>query len=190
MNVKKLGKIKIFGSHFVFGTLRFDVEAPSDTLKNKDWCEGIEGIVEKSKNTPHALSGFSNLLDEWRAKKDGLKKYCIYRGIVYKFDREYNTEEMLLQILELEDKERRGFERLKRRFELSQKEEEVGRERIPEEVRIAVWRRDEGKCVRCGSREKLEYDHIIPVSKGGNNTIRNIELLCESCNRKKHDKIE
>ena len=48
-----------------------------------------------------------------------------------------------------------------------------------------VWQRDEGKCVRCGSNERLEYDHIIPVSKGGSSTKRNIQLLCELCNRSK-----
>ena len=63
------------------------------------------------------------------------------------------------------------------------------RERIPDEVKVAVWRRDNGICVKCGSRNNLEYDHIIPVSKGGSNTIRNIELLCQSCNRSKSDKI-
>jgi len=56
---------------------------------------------------------------------------------------------------------------------------------IPAHVRREVWRRDEGKCVKCGSREKLEYDHIIPLSKGGSNTARNIELLCQNCNRSK-----
>jgi 5-methylcytosine-specific restriction endonuclease McrA len=64
------------------------------------------------------------------------------------------------------------------------------REVISSEVRREVWRRDEGKCVKCGSREKLEYDHIIPVAKGGSNTARNIELLCESCNRAKSDLIQ
>lgn len=59
------------------------------------------------------------------------------------------------------------------------------RERIADEVKIAVWRRDGGQCVRCGNRANLEYDHIIPVIKGGSNTVRNIELLCESCNRRK-----
>lgn len=63
------------------------------------------------------------------------------------------------------------------------------RERIPDDVKIAVWRRDNGCCVRCGGRENLEYDHIIPISKGGSNTLRNIELLCEKCNRTKSDKI-
>jgi len=61
---------------------------------------------------------------------------------------------------------------------------------IPSEVRREVWRRDEGKCVKCGSRENLEYDHIIPVSQGGSNTVRNIELLCEACNRAKSDSIQ
>jgi hypothetical protein len=56
---------------------------------------------------------------------------------------------------------------------------------IPTEVRNAVWRRDEGRCVRCGSRERLEFDHIIPVADGGSSTERNIELLCETCNRSK-----
>ncbi len=59
------------------------------------------------------------------------------------------------------------------------------RDSIPEAVRHAVWRRDQGRCVLCGSRERLEFDHIVPVSKGGSSTERNIQLLCEHCNRKK-----
>lgn len=63
------------------------------------------------------------------------------------------------------------------------------REPIPKHVQREVWRRDQGRCVNCESNEKLEYDHIIPVSKGGANTTRNVQLLCESCNRSKSDKI-
>jgi tetratricopeptide (TPR) repeat protein len=59
------------------------------------------------------------------------------------------------------------------------------RRSTPQNVRHAVWRRDEGRCVQCGSHEDLEFDHIIPVSKGGANTERNLQLLCESCNRGK-----
>jgi len=61
---------------------------------------------------------------------------------------------------------------------------------IPSGVKIGVWRRDGGKCVECGSKEKLEYDHIIPISKGGSNTERNIQLLCEKCNRQKAAAIQ
>jgi 5-methylcytosine-specific restriction endonuclease McrA len=48
-------------------------------------------------------------------------------------------------------------------------------------VRMRVWWRDQGKCVRCGSREKLWFDYIIPVSRGGGNAEDNIRLLCEGC---------
>lgn len=52
-------------------------------------------------------------------------------------------------------------------------------------MRHEVWRRDQGRCVDCGSRERLELDHVIPISKGGSNTARNLELRCETCNRRK-----
>jgi len=61
---------------------------------------------------------------------------------------------------------------------------------IPATVKREVWRRDKGECVECGSKERLEYDHIIPFSKGGSNTARNMQLLCENCNRKKLNKIQ
>lgn len=60
---------------------------------------------------------------------------------------------------------------------------------IPFNVRIKVWLRDGGKCTRCRAENDLEFDHIIPISKGGSNTENNIELLCKSCNRRKSDKI-
>ena len=68
-------------------------------------------------------------------------------------------------------------------------EREEGARHIPAAVKLAVWRRDMGKCCTCGSRERLEYDHIIPVSKGGSNTERNVQLLCEKCNREKSARI-
>jgi len=60
---------------------------------------------------------------------------------------------------------------------------------ISQSVKDKVWNRDGGKCVECGSNEDIEFDHIIPHSKGGANTYRNIQLLCEPCNRSKSAKI-
>ncbi len=56
---------------------------------------------------------------------------------------------------------------------------------ISVEVRREVWRRDQGKCVNCGSQQRLEFDHMIPVTMGGASTARNVQLLCEGCNRTK-----
>lgn len=63
------------------------------------------------------------------------------------------------------------------------------RERITQDTQDRVWNRDGGRCVKCSSNEKLEFDHIIPFSKGGSNTYRNLQLLCEKCNRQKSNII-
>jgi hypothetical protein len=63
------------------------------------------------------------------------------------------------------------------------------RDAIPEDVKLLVWSRDGGRCVRCGSDRALHFDHIIPVAKGGSNTAANIEILCQVCNLRKSDRI-
>ena len=56
---------------------------------------------------------------------------------------------------------------------------------IPQDVEIAVSVRDQGMCVQRGSAADLHYDHKIPWSRGGANTVNNIQLLCGPCNRTK-----
>ena len=63
------------------------------------------------------------------------------------------------------------------------------REAIPEDVKLLVWARDGGACMRCGNTTELQFDHVIPVAKGGSNTEANIQLLCKRCNLRKSDKI-
>lgn len=61
---------------------------------------------------------------------------------------------------------------------------------IPTAVKVEVWKRDGGKCVLCGSRDNLHFDHDLPYSKGGSSLLaRNIQLLCARHNLQKHDKI-
>jgi hypothetical protein len=62
---------------------------------------------------------------------------------------------------------------------------------IPASVKLEVWRRDKGCCVKCGSKENLHFDHIIPYSKGGSSLVaENIQLLCVKHNLEKSDNIE
>jgi hypothetical protein len=63
------------------------------------------------------------------------------------------------------------------------------REAIPRLVQREVWQRDGGQCVECSTRERLCFDHIVPFSKGGSNSVRNLQLLCERCNSSKSNRI-
>jgi hypothetical protein len=61
----------------------------------------------------------------------------------------------------------------------------IRRRTIAPGVRQAVFQRDGGSCVRCGATTGLEIDHIIPVSRGGSDTEKNLQVLCSACNRSK-----
>lgn len=48
-----------------------------------------------------------------------------------------------------------------------------------------------GYCPNCGryvGKDKLEMDHIIPLSKGGWHVIWNVQPLCRRCNQRKLNK--
>jgi hypothetical protein len=56
---------------------------------------------------------------------------------------------------------------------------------IPNDIRWAVFERDNFTCQNCGSRRLLEADHVYPESKGGKTVPENLQTLCQTCNRKK-----
>jgi len=131
--------------------------------KNKIFQEAAAKEAERIRETREKVEA------EIRKERED-KKVQNLRNILDKEGEEYEDEE--------EDEDDIDFE-------LKEKK----RKPISQSVKDKVWRRDEGKCVSCGSNENLEFDHIIPHSKGGADTYRNLQLLCEPCNRKKSDKI-
>ncbi|MEU4649186.1 TerD family protein [Nocardia fluminea] len=60
---------------------------------------------------------------------------------------------------------------------------------IPQDVKAQVWQRDGGACVECGDGHYLEFDHIIPLSRGGATSVTNLQILCRACNRAKGARI-
>jgi 5-methylcytosine-specific restriction endonuclease McrA len=62
---------------------------------------------------------------------------------------------------------------------------------IPSSVKKEVWERDGGKCVICGAKDEIHFDHDLPYSKGGTSiTANNVKILCARHNLQKSDKIE
>src|SRR5262245_10077119 len=67
---------------------------------------------------------------------------------------------------------------------------------IPAQVRRAVWERDGGRCTfvsesghRCAERKPLEFDHAVPVARGGRGTVENIRLRCRAHNQYEADRV-
>lgn len=61
---------------------------------------------------------------------------------------------------------------------------------MPAQVRRAVVERDGGRCTfvgdhghRCGTRDWLQFDHVVPVAKGGRSTVENVRLRCRAHNQ-------
>ena len=61
---------------------------------------------------------------------------------------------------------------------------------VPDEVKRAVWQRDHGQCTfvsdngrRCAARDRLEFDHVVPVARGGQASVENLRLRCRAHNQ-------
>jgi hypothetical protein len=113
------------------------------------------------------------------------KKWWMFRNEFYWEDENFSETEVTALILDKIQQKQRKIEKAIARMSSQELKNSVSRKPISDDVRTYVWQRDGGRCVKCGSQERLEYDHIIPVAKGGSDTSRNIQLLCEFCNRSK-----
>ena len=73
----------------------------------------------------------------------------------------------------------------------------LAKRNIPPALRHAVWLRDGGVCSyhdphtgrKCGGRSFVQVDHIHPWSKGGENKLENLQLLCAEHNRRKSNRM-
>lgn len=120
-------------------------------------------VYEKIKQGIWAYNGVFHLVDSWKEQSKGRS--------VFKF-----------KLIAVEGEED---------FSLPVPKHSKTRRVIPTAVKLEVWKRDGGKCTKCGITEDLHFDHIIPWSKGGSSTsVDNIQLLCGMHNLEKHDRIE
>ncbi len=126
-----------------------------------------------------------DLVKVYEKIKDGI---WVYNGYFYLVDawKETKNREVFKFKLVMADIE----EDNSRILDISELEMEHNR-LIPTSVKVLVFARDKGICVKCSSNHNLHYDHILPFSKGGSSKDpNNIQLLCQKCNLQKHDKIE
>ena len=120
-------------------------------------------VYEKIRPGIWAYNGVFHLVDAWQEQDE--------HRVVYKFKLvAVEGDEDFAQPVHL-DAERRRI--------------------IPTSVKLAVWKRDGGKCQLCEATDELHFDHILPFSKGGTSlTAENVQLLCARHNLQKRDNIE
>jgi hypothetical protein len=130
--------------------------------KNGDAAAESVRVYDKILAGVWAFAGTFNLVDAWQEKSGGRK--------VFKFKLTLNDAQLVTRSPEIEELPHNRL--------------------IPTHVKIEVWKRDKGKCVQCGSRDNLHFDHNIPFSLGGSSLVaKNIQLLCARHNLTKSAKI-
>jgi hypothetical protein len=85
-------------------------------------------------------------------------------------------------VLERNDLYQRLVKKVDRLRKFSESKTEPQRGYIEDHVLAFVLARDGERCGKCGSTEKLQFDHILPVSRGGNDEPENLRVLCRACN--------
>jgi len=110
------------------------------------------------------------------------RRWWFFGGEAAWEDEGYDATQMKALLLERRGQKTRRVQRAVALMQQHDPPASPQRDVIAEEVRLAVWRRDAGRCVSCGSKERLQFDHVIPVALGGAGTVENLQLLCGTCN--------
>lgn len=107
----------------------------------------------------------------------------------------YNGTFQLVQAFTESDRKRSVF-----KFRLRLVDESIAEQAVPElpvergipsAIKQEIYKRDRGRCVICGARDNLHFDHDLPFSVGGSSlTAKNVRLLCARHNLEKSNKIQ
>jgi 5-methylcytosine-specific restriction endonuclease McrA len=162
----------------------------SDGKKSQTVRMPIEQFASKeqaarSRDEPISFDAF-----ETGAQTPSLRRFWLFRDAFYaaaRVPRASKIDEVILRIKALHferDAELRRLREQVANLEAVDRATSTGKVRqpLPDDVKLLVWTRDGGRCVKCGAAKDLHFDHIIPLARGGGDHAENIQLLCRACN--------
>ena len=157
--------------------------AANKALQNNSTDEKqVERVVENAED--RSARGFKQFLDR-EFKRERKEVLVLEEYMLNQFDRlrkkygDLSTLELIKVMLERELKDPNVYNATPR--VRPRKNSPPGRS-IPVAVKRKVYT---GKCANCGVRHRLEYDHRLKYSHGGDHSEENIQMLCRSCNLRK-----
>jgi hypothetical protein len=110
------------------------------------------------------------------------RRWWWFDGEAYCEDESYDATQLKALVLQRRSQKTRRVQRAVALMQQDGPPPSSQRDIIAEAVRLEVWRRGAGRCVACGSKGRLQFDHVIPVALGGAGTVENLQLLCAACN--------
>ena len=145
---------------------------------------------QQSHREPLSLARVEMVLESRGEQELPHELFWLFRDDVYAVDRIpriSEREEIVLRTKALHFQAADTLRRLREQVANSEAtvsflKNQASRQPLPDDVKLAVWARDGGCCVRCGAARELHFDHIIPLSRGGGDHFENIQLLCRTCN--------
>ena len=176
-------------------------EANLESLREKDRINGKnrrlnlskeELVILRNKEAEKMRRLRANWTDEQKelAHQKRVEYYykhrqeCIDRVIAYKnnnreavaaYRKKYNQENP--EIIRTYSRKRRAMKAA------------VGGEHTPEDIQqLRVLQKDKCALCLCSIKQSRHVDHIVPISRGGSNDKYNLQLLCQTCNQRKHAK--
>lgn len=168
-------------------------DAPGDRIKEHDQPAAYpSGTLTQNGQFAHAIdaakkSGDFPLAKVYEKLQPGI---WTYRGLFEMKDYAYTERggrkvyEFVFEITE-QDIEAAAKHRKDKQIDLEQTRQ------IPGKVKLEVFKRDKGVCIKCGSKDNLHFDHLLPYSKGGTSIkTENIQLLCARHNLQKSARLD